>query len=256
MSPPAGGGRPRTYIAIRATLDWADEEAFWGQLDPRVRPRVELWNATLTMPFHEFRRRVREIAALNLARVEGATLADWEEIPDGERVLPVDDDDWFDPDLVRVLDRAWGSAEIVRWNPLWLGVPSDLGHWFYATRRALLPFTPAHWTCDTNNYGLVKRPGRRPEFEGHLAATKWFARAGRGEAARIPGRYSINNRTLASQTSLRPTSRDGEIDSGRLLQRLRRYRQIYRRRRWWRDPAWSRPYVALMAELMEDVEPR
>lgn len=79
---------------------------------------------------------------------------------------------------------------------------------------------------------------------------------GRARVAEIKTQLSINNRTLASQTSLRPTERPGELDRERLLRRLHRYRQIYRRRRWWRDPAWSRPYVAMMAALMDEVRTR
>jgi hypothetical protein len=244
------------YICVRRTLDWEDEAASWAQLQPRLKPRVELWNSTINMPFHVFRHRVRAIAALNHSRVENAVCAEWDEIPDGGRVVPVDDDDWFAPNLAQILERQWGSARGVWWNPRWIGVPADLGHRIYATRRALLPFTPAHWTCDTNNYAVVKDEESRTLLTSHVAATDWFDGPGREAVTRIKGRPSINNRTLGSQTSLRPTARHGEIDRSRLLQRLRRYKALYRRRRWPREPAWSRPYMTMMGQLMDKLEPR
>jgi hypothetical protein len=246
-----------TFICVRATLDWADQEAFEAQLRDRIRPRVELWNATIKMPFHRFRQRVAEIAALNHSRVERATRAEWDRLPDGSRVVPVDDDDWFDPGLVAALDRAWrGGDEGISWSPRFLGVPSHPGHNRYVIRRRLLPWTSAHWTRDTNNYALLKGSDNRRLFEHHPSASRWFDGPGRARVTDIRAQLSINNRTLASQTSLRPTKRHGELDRGRLLRRLHRYRQIYRRRRRWLDPAWSRPYVAMMAALMDELEIR
>jgi hypothetical protein len=244
------------YIWLRATLDWQDEQAFWAQAPARLRPRVELWNSTFNMPFHLFRHRVREVAALNQSRVENVVWAEWEEIPDGRRVVPVDDDDWFAPNLADTLEREWGSAQGVSWPHTWIGVPSDMAHRIYLIRRGALPFTRPYWTCDTNNYGLVKSPGSKPMFEHHAFATDWFDGPGRGVVKTIGHRLSVNNRTLGSQTSLRPATYLGELDRTRLLRRLRRYKRLYRRRRWQREPAWSRPYLAMMAELMDELEPR
>jgi hypothetical protein len=243
------------HVWVRKTVDWRDEDAFWAQVAPRFRPRVELWNEVLNIPFHEFRRRVKEVAAWNLAHVDGAVVSQWDEIPDGGRVLPVDDDDWFSPDLAQILERDWGDALGVHWNPFWLGVPSDPEHYIYATRRRLLPFTPPHWTCDTNNYGLVKAPEARQLAINHIDATDWFNGPGRAKVRKIGGRHSINNRTLGSQMSLRPTVRRGELDRARLLRRLARYKRLYRRRLPGR-PAWAGPYIERMAALMDELGPR
>lgn len=241
---------------MRATVDWEDEEAVLAQVPARFRPRMELWNSTIDMPFHLFRHRVKAIAALNLSRVENVVHTDWEEIPDGARVVPVDDDDWFAPNLAEVLEREWGSARGVSWAPSWIGVPADFGHRRYLIRRGLLPFTPPHLTCDTNNYALVKGPGSRPLAESHEVATEWFDGPGRESVKRLGQRISLHNRNLGSQTSMRPTKRRGELTPERLLRRLRRHQSLYRRRRWHRDPAWARPYVAMMAELMDELEIR
>jgi hypothetical protein len=241
------------HIWIRTSIDWTDEEAFWAQVPDRFRPRAELWNATIDMPFHVFRHRVQKIAELNLSRVANAVVSGWDAIPDGARVVPVDDDDWFAPDLASALERQWGDASGVHWNPMWIGVPSDFPHWRNATRRRLLPFTRPHWTCDTNNYAVVKQDGARELCGHHFAATSWFDGPGRDSVRRIGGWLSVNNRTLGSQTSLRPTHRGRELTRERLLRRLARYRRLYRRPR---GPAWCHPYLAMMAALMDELRAR
>jgi hypothetical protein len=87
------------YIWVRETTDWEDEQAFLAQLRPHLRQKVEAWNETFDMPFHTFRLRVREIARLNLSRVEGAERAEWDEIPQGGLVLPVEAHPPRAPDL-------------------------------------------------------------------------------------------------------------------------------------------------------------
>ena len=54
------------HVWIRSTLDWADEDGFRAQLPPEMAPRVELWDATLTLPYRLFRAELRRIAALNV----------------------------------------------------------------------------------------------------------------------------------------------------------------------------------------------
>ena len=245
------------YIWIRGTLDWQDEEAFWAQVPPGLKPRVELWNSTFNMPFHIFRHRVRQIAALNHSRVEGdVAWAEWDEIPSGARVVPVDDDDWFAPDVGQVLEREWGSFSGVFWPATSLGIPLGLGHWVYTVRRAVLGFTPPFRTCDTNNYGLVKADGTKPLLETNRFATEWFDGPGREHVKQVGQRLSVVNRTLGSRSALLPRRRPGELTRFRLLRRLRRYRWLYRRRRLHGMPAWSRPYRAMMAELIDELEPR
>lgn len=244
------------YVWTRASLDWSDEAAFWAQVPARFKPRAELWNATLSMPFHLFRHRVKQIAELNLSRVENMARVPWDEIPEGARVVPVDDDDWFAPNLAEVLEREWDAEQGISWTSSWIGVTSVLEHRLHLMRKALLPFTRSYMTCESNNYGMVKRPGVKPLLAEHAVACGWFDGDGRESVRRISERLSVNNRSLGSQTSLRPTPRSGEIDRARLLRRLRRYKRLYRRRPWGRGLDWCRPYLAMMAELMDELEPR
>jgi hypothetical protein len=244
------------YVWTRASLDWSDEEAFWAQVPPRFKPRAELWNATFNIPFHLFRHRVKQIAELNLSRVENVVHAPWEEIPEGARVVPVDDDDWFAPNLAQVLEREWDSEPGISWTGTWIGVPSVLEHRLHLMKRAVLPFTRPYWTCESNNYGMVKRAEFKPLLVEHGFACEWFDGEGRESVKRFGERLNVTHRHLASQTSLRPTPRRGELDRARLLRRLRKYKRLYRRRPWGHGLEWCRPYLAMMAELTEELEPR
>src|SRR5262249_10505011 len=146
---------------------------------------------------------VRRIAESNLARVENAAVLPWDEIPDGALVAPVDDDDWFAPDLARALERAYDAQTLgYFWTSSFLEVPIDLGHRLGLLRRTLFPSTPPRWICTTNNYAVVKHRDAKPLLEKHTVASAHFAGVDAGRVRRLDGRLSVMNRTLASQTSL------------------------------------------------------
>jgi hypothetical protein len=236
------------YIWVRATANWEDERAFLAQLDPAFKPKVDVWNDTFDMPFHRFRRETRRIAERNLSRVENAAVADWDEIPEGALVIPVDDDDWFAPNVARVLEESLDPRRTgYFWISSFIEVPINLGHRLAGIRRAIFPRTPPRWICSTNNYAIVKQPDTKLLLEKHTMASGWFGGPGQRQVHRIEQRLSVMNRTLGSQTSLgfwKPSIRRSE-----LLRKFRRYRALYRAPVS-RELDWCRPYVAMMAELM------
>ncbi|MGH2991972.1 MAG: hypothetical protein ACRDL1_00340 [Solirubrobacterales bacterium] len=239
------------YIWIRSTTNWEDEEAVLAQLSPELRSKVGVWNDTFTIPFHVFRHRVREIARLNVSKVEDAVCARWEEIPVGSLVLPADDDDWFAPDVGRALQRAYDSrATGYYWIPGFIEVPINFGHRLSLIRRRVFPRTPLKWICTTNSYALLKRPETKRLLQSHVRASEWFEEQPAGTANRVERRLSVMNRTLGSQTSL-GFGKPG-LTRSQLIRKFRRYRALYRRAES-PELAWCRPYLAMMADLMDQL---
>jgi hypothetical protein len=242
------------HIWVRRTVDWDDEAAFRAQMPPNLERKVELWDRTFTMPFHVFRGRVRRIAADNHARVQGADVSEWDQIPDGALVLPVDDDDWFRPDAAtRVAARFPPGLDGVKWRTTNLQVAINRGHRTHMIRRALrLPFSPQKSVCATNAYAMRRTEEFRPLLANHERASGWFAGPGAARVAHIPGQLNLVNRTLASQTQLRWERPD--LESRELLRKYRAYRRLYRNPL--RRLGWARPHVEAMGRLMDDLELR
>lgn len=240
---------------IRRTVDWTDERAFRAQLSPGFRPLVELWDEVFDLPYHRFRAELRQIAAENHARIDGArVVVDWAEIPDGAIVLPVDDDDWFAPDVARVL-RTHDSPELLgfRWKASFLKVPFHFRHRLGMFWRSFLDDPPLPFPFITNNYALRRRDELRPLLLDHVRASAWLRATDAARVHRIPRRLGLMNRTLASQTTLRMLPRNTRRTS--LVRKYHRYRVLYRRPL----PSgleWAAPSVARMDELMADLNLR
>ena len=246
-------GRP-AYIWVRETVDWSDREAVEAQYPPGFREKAERWNRTFEMPFHVFRGRVREIALLNHSRVSGAVCADWEEIPDGALVLPTDDDDWFAPGIVSELRAALDPSALgAYWNSSWLEVPMDLLHLAHLAKIRLLPWSGQFWTCTTNNYAMVKRGGTRWPLYRHVYASRWIDGGGGARMRRLNRSLSVQNRTIASRTSL-GLWREG-FEHRSLGVKHRAYRGLYGRATL-EGIEWARPYVEMMGVLMADLKRR
>lgn len=245
-----------TFIWVRAGAPWDDEERARSEIRPDLRLRLDLWNETFNISYQRFRRRVAEIAELNHSRVEGAVRAEWDQIPDGALVLPVDDDDWFAPDAARILETELvPEARGYLWDSRWIEVPINAGHRLYLLRRRLRPRTAPIWICTTNNYAMVKDAEAKELLGDHMSASRWFEpRVSDGTASvkRFEGELSIANRTLASMTSLRIHHPQHRFRRGELVRKYRRYKRLYRRREA-TAPEWSRPFVRMMAELMDEL---
>lgn len=240
-------------IWVRATLDYDDEHAFDAQLFDRFREYVMRWESVFEMPYRVFRSRLREIARASLERVEGAVVSTWEEIPEGALVLPCDDDDWFRPDVVRVVQRALVPGVTgVRWRSSFLEVPTHWRHQLGIWRRHLQGPRPA-FLCTTNNYALFASEHAEDLLRSHLRASQWVGEQPAGAVPYLRERLSLMNRTLASQTSLGYPR--GPISRSTTLRKLQRYRRLYRQPLR-PELAWAQPYADQMRALVDDLEPR
>ena len=243
---------PAVFVWVRATVPWEDDDGYLARVDEPFRRKIAVWNRTLTMPYNRFRLRLREIARRNHARIRDAVCAQWDEIPDGAVVLPVDDDDWFAPDVATAVRSVRSETTTAfRWPSVFLEVPTTLGHHVHLVRKALVPRTPPKQYCTTNNYALVRRPGVELVAANHMRAGEALAHD--PGTLELPDRLSLMNRTLASQTTL--GLRAPELTRGHLVRKYRRYRRLYERPLR-HLPDWAQNDVEAMAELMEDVRLR
>lgn len=241
-------------ICVRRTVEWRDEAAFRAQLDPALAPKVDAWNRTFTMPFHEFRHRVREIARASLGAVSGAACSPWNEIPEGALVIPIDDDDWLSPEAAEALEAARDPAAFgYYWISSYLEVPINVRHRLGLIGRRLFPRRRPYWTCSSNNYAFLKSAEMGTRLLKHSHASPWFDGAGAALVRRLERRLSVQNRTLASITSL--AFRRRSIGRRALIRKYRTYRGLYSRPVP-RDIAWCQPYVAMMADLMNELRLR
>ena len=239
----------RIHVCVRSTLDWRDGALVQARILPGFRPKLDAWNATFDMPYHLFRQRLRDIARLNLSRVEGAMCAAVEDVAPGQVIVPIDDDDWLAPDLASHLIEAYEPS--VR-GYLWSSHVIELPRRIPGSLRRLARFLGRRdrHLCKTNNYAVVSEPTLRPFVFSHVKASHYFT-ANPSDVKRVPGVLAIQNRTLASQTVLgwdRPS-----ISRDELVALLRRYRGLYSSWRLRAEAAWARPYVDMMAGLMEEI---
>ena len=246
------------YLCLRQTLDWSDEAAFWDQLPVGFAPTVRVWNDTFTIPYHIFRHRVREIARLNARELVNVAVAQWDDIPEGAWVLPADDDDWFAPNLAAVLEHVLdGDSPILgcHWTGSFLEVPLNFCHRIRNLERQLLR-TPGKWICCTNNYAMRKTGALRTACRSHVHASHWFWDHP-SQVLPISNCLSLMNRTLASRTSLRMIHPEDcyPIQVPRLLSRYRQYQHLYRNSLP-APLAWCNPWIAMMHDLMQELQLR
>jgi hypothetical protein len=236
------------HICVRATLDWRDEALVRAKILSRFRAKFDTWNATLTMPYHVYRQRVKEIAELSLARVAGARRSRFEDVPMGDVVVPVDDDDWFAPDLaVRLAREQTEGITCFLWRQMVIERSKRIRKTYL--RLAALVGRGDRVICKTNTFAFVNAPERRAFLSPELASTHFLAHP--ASVRRIPARLAVQNRHLGSQTTLR--QRRPTVAPERLVELLAQQQARYRSWRLPSDLQWARPYVDLMSELLHEV---
>lgn len=112
----------RVVVYVRSDVDWEslNEENFFSQerRAPGISDEylqkffvgIQLWNQLYDMSFFEYRRRLRDISAINFDRIVGldAVVRSFETLQrmrwskEPTWVLPIDDDDWYHPELANI----------------------------------------------------------------------------------------------------------------------------------------------------------
>lgn len=251
------------HVCVRRTLDWSDEAQVAANILPDFRSRFELWNDTFAMSYAAFRARLRSIAARNLAGLEGARVAPFEEVAAPARragrevwIVPIDDDDWLAPSLPARMREALASARDpegcfgMHWIREVVAAPRRrrrLKHWLRPGRRG-------RFSCHTNDYAL-RGDCQDLEllFRNHVRASEAFdAAPDRVRALRRV--LAIQNRNLASQTSL--AWRRPSLSRAELVARYEAYRGFYAGWKLRRELRWAQPCIDGMAELMDELRLR
>ena len=245
----AGPAAP-IYICVRKSLDWRSPALVEACLHEEMRPKVEVWDATFDLPYREFRQRLKEIARTNLDRVENAACVPLARVPPGALVVPVDDDDWFSPELAnRLLERYDPAFPLYRWIRAVIEPPRR--------RRRRLRLRPwrskERFTCGSNNYAVANVPELAPLLQNHVRASEYFD-GHPSQVRRLRETLAIQNRSLASQTAL--AWRRPFVSREELIESFERYRGLYSGWRLPRALRWARPYVDRMHELMQEIHVR
>lgn len=245
----------RVHICVRKTLDWGSEAFTPDWLWPHLRAKCSTWNETFSLSYPAFRQRLKEIALRNHGQVEDALLTPYEDVPEGDWVVPTDDDDWFAPGLVHEIREALRPGrEGVLWRRQVVSAtrrrPSRGGG---LRRRMGLKKMGGRHSCATNNYALAKGPETEPLVRHHLEACPHFdARPER--IAKVHKILAVQNRTMASHTALK--KRQDTISREALIASYRACRRLYDDWPLPPDLLWAKPCLEGMAELMREIRIR
>jgi len=250
----ASPGCPAVYVCVRRTIDWHAPAAVRLHLDASFLPKLSVWDATFNMPYCCFRQQVKHIAQLNLSRIKHVTITTLDEVPQGSLVVPVDDDDWFAPDLAAHLQRAYEPAKRgYYWSHYVLEARPADNPWRWLLRRRFRGTRQKdhiRYTCGSNSYAVVNHGQWGELGRGHARASRHFDQCP-DDVKRLALTFSVQNRNLSSQTVL--AHRKPTIGAAKLRRRFRRYRTLYARVTLTPTLAWAKPYVDLMAELMDQL---
>jgi hypothetical protein len=240
------------YLCVRRDIDWSDETDVEARLREDLRPKVAVWNQTLTLPYHVFRQRLAAIAAESHAAVDGAAVATPDQVPPDGLIVPVDDHDWLAPDLGRRLEAARKPTYVgYHWRREILHVSRQRHQ-----RHGLRPVArrrPDRHPCTSCNYAVVNRRGFETMIDSPGHAGDYFASNG-SFVKELPRTLGVEHRSMASRSSLGP-HRSG-VTPAELLEGLELHRALYRRPRLGFRARWARPYVERMRALMDEIGAR
>ena len=172
--------------------------------------------------------------------------------------MPVDDDDWFSPEIGRrLLAAREPSLHGYHWNRYILETPRRPGRWPWARRRRATD--TSRYTCASNNYAIVNVPELTAAIGSHVTASEVFD-AGPSRVKHVAASLSLQCRNLASRSTLRTGRRWAKqgthpppLSREDLIGIFRSQRALYERLRLPREVAWAQPSALAMTELMREL---
>ena len=194
---------------------------------------------------------MKRIALSSWTAVRNAVVAAPQDAPAGALVVPVDDDDWFAPQLADDLRSEFDARfSCYLWRHYTVELRRQirerlrLAAWRLQGGRSL--------TCSTNNYAVVKSPEGLPVDSGHGTASRYFD-AHPALVKRIQAHWNLQNRNLSSRSIDKSKP---EVTRSELALRLGRYQELYARLRLPAGFGWAHPYLEQMAALTAELKLR
>lgn len=266
---------PTVVLYVRTNVDWGSmtEETFLNQESHHraARPipvsekrqlleRIRLWNRTFPVTYFQYRQRLKEIAEFNWSRltdidlvIRHPELISLLERLDEFLVLPVDDDDWFHPQIARTLQARCGTeTDALHWTSgAYDSVPRQRQ---FGKGWGRLRFWEAAGTFATNNYAITRRGFARCAAGERKGILVYHGMAGRifhqpkFRRMFFEEPLSITNKSLAATTNL------GVIESRSDL--LRNVPDLHERTT--EIPTslvWAREYIELTEQLNRELCP-
>jgi len=252
-------------LYIRSNVDWSKCQDEFNIEDENVHKHmtedgrkhilrfVEWWNNIFGMNFFYYRHEIQQISELNFGAIKYVDKIYRYKAFDSvecqyDCVLPVDDDDWFHPDIFEKLDGCINPQwDVVNWPiGFYNSCPSQKN---YNIEYEEIRITKHIDVLQTNNYllmynGLNKlmdyfNNDKKSDCLTHLAGkdvlNKKFNRIYFDEC------LSITNKHLAAITNIRHIN--SEQDLVRNVEFLNKYPTIPE------ELSWARPYIDLMYNL-------
>ncbi|MCG6154359.1 class I SAM-dependent methyltransferase [Rubinisphaera margarita] len=225
-----------------------------------ILQRIELWNRTFTMTYFEYRQNIKDIAELNRSHICNIDLVvrnrhSVSHVKTSEAIfIPVDDDDWFRPDIVStLLHNSNSETDLISWRDA-IYCPTRYRKNQNGEREIIFPRGLSEHGFATNAYAITAKGLDRfsPEdqammLDRHGTVLKTF-RACQPCFSHIilEEPQSITHKSPASITKLQPISSQTELlDQMRTISREDEPESICM--------PWAKPYIRQAQQLNREL---
>jgi hypothetical protein len=198
--------RRRALIVVRQSPNWEDGASIldaaetYDRLIGRpigfARGFIELWNKTFATTYFQVRQNLKEITLANFMAVKGADCVRLNELLEkpeiaADIILFSDDDDWFNPVIVRELEGVPVEIGGVTW-------PSVRYDGAFQLRKDIY--------CYTNNYAVLAPAQKEPNwvelYAQHGGADACFHQRAAVKTKRMELLLSVTNKHPASTVTI------------------------------------------------------